>query len=88
MTSRMLTVEHQTRLAVNIIIEDDTGILVYSLLYITTLFTLFKQISRMVSTVSNELSFLVTDYKSALNFTVKVLAISFNSLAYGLGVRL
>jgi hypothetical protein len=88
MTTQTLTLRHQTRLAVNVIIEDDTGVLAYSILLVTRLFTYLWKISQFVMTTRRELSLLVTDFKAALDFTTKVFAIGFNSLAYGLGITL
>jgi hypothetical protein len=88
MTSQSLTLHHQTRLVVNVIIEDDTGALAYSILLITTLFTLLRQVSRFMATTKCELSLLVTDLKAACDFTTKVLAIGFNALTYGLGITI
>ncbi len=88
MTTRQLTLQHQTRLAVNVVIEDDTGMLAFSIVLATSLFTLFCQASRFVAAASYELSTLVSDLKAALDFTAKVLVIGFNALAYGLGVAL
>lgn len=88
MTTRALTFQQQTRLAVNIVIEDDTGILVYSILFVTSLLMHLKKTIQLVIAAKRELSNWTTDFKSALDFTSKVFAIGFNSLAYGLGVRL
>lgn len=88
MTNHALTFQHQTRLAVQIVIEDDTGMLIYSFLFITGLFTHLKKTYQLVITAKRELLGWVIDLKSALDFTSKVFAIGFNSLAYGLGVSL
>lgn len=88
MNKQALTLHHQTRLAVNILIEDDTGVLACSILLITHLFTLFRQASQAVAAIRRECSLLLTDFKAALHFTAKVFAIGFNSLAYGLGIVL
>ncbi len=73
---------------INIIVEDDTGMLAYSLLLVTSLFAYLWKISRFVTTTQRELPLLMADLKAALDFTSKVLAIGFNSLAYGLGITL
>jgi|GEM_PF-2200891 len=86
MNRQALTLHHQTRLAVNILIEDDTGMLAYSILFVTSLFAYIWHISRIVATTRQELCLLVTDLKAAFHFTAKVLTIGFNSLAYGLGI--
>lgn len=88
MTTQSLTLTHQTRLAVNVIIEDDTGVLAFSVLLVTSLFTYLLKVGQFVTVTGQEVSSLVTDCKAALDFTVKVFAIGFNSLAYGLGLTL
>lgn len=87
MTTRSLTPHQQTRIAVNVIIEDDTGMLAFSILFATRLFTLLWQASRFVSAVRHELRAITSDLAAALVFTAKVLAISFNALAFGLGMK-
>ena len=88
MTTQSLALNHQTRIAIQIIIEDDTGLLVFSTALVTSLFTLFWQASQGVSSVKAECSAWVSDIKAALDFTAKVLSIGFNALTYGLGVKL
>lgn len=88
MNTRCLTLCQQTRLAVNIVIEDDTGLLAFSIMLATRLFTLFWQAGQWVSSVNYQLSALTSDVKAALDFTGKVLTIGLNSLAYGLGMNL
>lgn len=88
MTARTLMLRHQTRIAVNVVIEDDTGVLVYSILLVTQLFTFLGRACRLVIAITSELSLLIIDLKAALDFTAKVFVIGFNSLAYGLGVAL
>lgn len=88
MTTHALTLQHQTRMAVHIVIEDDTGMLIFSFLFITNLFTHLKKAHQLVITAKRELLGWVIDLKSALDFTAKVFAIGFNSLVYGLGISL
>ncbi|MBN1991936.1 MAG: hypothetical protein JW953_04485 [Anaerolineae bacterium] len=88
MNTRAITLCHQTRLAVNIVVEDDTGLLAFSIAFATGLFGLFWQVSQWVSVTSYELSASISDVKAALDFTGKVLTIGFNALTYGLGVNL
>lgn len=88
MNTGALTLQHQTRLAVHIVIEDDTGMLIYSLLLVTSLFTHLKKARQLVIAVKRDVSGWVADFKSSLDFTSKVFAIGFNSLVYGLGVKL
>jgi hypothetical protein len=88
MTTRSLTFHQQTRIAVNVIIEDDTGMLAFSILFVTGLFTVCWQISRVVSALKSELSLLAGDLTVAVDFTGKVLVIAFRSLTFGLGLKL
>ncbi len=88
MNTRCLALCQQTRLAVNIVIEDDTGLLAFSIVFVTKLFTLLWNVSQWVSSVSYESSAWVSDVKIALDFTGKVLIIGFSALTYGLGVNL
>jgi hypothetical protein len=88
MNTRCLTLCQQTRLAVKIAIEDDTGLLAFSIVLTTRVFTLFWQAGQWVSSVNYQLSALTSDFKAALDFTGKVLTIGLNSLAYGLGMNL
>jgi hypothetical protein len=88
MTGRKLTLHRQTRLVVNVIIEDDTGALTFSLLVVTRLFTLLWKVSRFVAAVRYETSMLAREMKAALVFTAKVLLIAFSALLFGLGVKL
>jgi hypothetical protein len=88
MTTRAVSFPHQTRLAVSVIIEDDTGTLAFSILLIIKLFKFFWQAGHLIARVYQEGTVLVSDIKAALSFTGKVLAIGFNALAYGLGVQL
>ena len=88
MNTRAVTLCQQTRLAVNIVIEDDTGLLALSIVFVTKLFSLFWNVSQWVSAVNYKSSAWVSDVKAALDFTGKVLTIGFNALTYGLGVNL
>jgi hypothetical protein len=88
MTTQSLTLNHQTRLAVQIVIEDDTGALAFSILLATTLLALFRPIGQIVSATGYEVSTWVSDLKAALSFTGKALVIGFNAMAYGFGVSL
>lgn len=87
MTSRTLTLQQQTRLVINILIEDDTETLACSIFLVTRMLMVIGQVSRWLVATKVELSSLVADVTTALDFTVKILAIGFNSLAYGLGVK-
>ena len=88
MTTAALTLQQQTRIAVKIIIEDETGVLAFSILWVTGLFTLLWRINQWASAFSDELSSLASDLVKALDFTAKVLTIGFTALAFGLGLTL
>ena len=88
MTTRYLTVQHQTSLAVNIIIKDDTGTLALTLLLTTQLFALLWQMGRVATSVIYEMALVFNDFKIALDFSSTIFAIAFRSLMYGLGVRI
>ncbi|MCG3210577.1 MAG: hypothetical protein FOGNACKC_04208 [Anaerolineae bacterium] len=80
----MISLTHQTRIAINLIVEDDTGSVAQFLAALTAVLGLLVMVSRWVSSVIVWLA----DFIEAGSFTVKVLAIGFNSLAFGLGVKL
>lgn len=86
MTSRNLTLYQQTRLAVTIVIEDDTGTLAFSLLLVTGILSFFSWCNRGVATIIREFINLASDVKEAVAFTAKVLTITVVSLGYGLGL--
>jgi hypothetical protein len=88
MSTQLLTLNHQTRIAVQIIIEDDTGLLLFSVSVVTRLFSLLWQASQAVASVWTVCSTWLSDLAAALAFTGKVLVISWNALAFGLGVKL
>ena len=94
MTSRALTLSHQTRLVMNVIIEDDTGMLAFSLLLTTRLFTLFWHTSRLVASVRFELvelaqatGDLINAIGMAASIYLNVAGIVAKSFAFGMGVR-
>jgi hypothetical protein len=72
-------------MAVTIVIEDETGVLAFSLLMITGILALFGQMGRRGSSMLRELKQLVSDVQEAVKFVCKVLLIAVVSLEYGLG---
>lgn len=88
MTIQPLTLNHQTKLTVKIVIEDDAGALACSILLVTQLFTWLWQLSRLASSARYEWLLLTGDLKAAFAFTGKVFVIACHALAYGLGVNL
>ena len=83
--NRQLT--HQTTLAIHILVKDDTGALIFSICLVTKLFCLLWQANCLISSTRRELSMLIGEAKSAIEFTDIVLAICLSSLAYGLGMK-
>jgi len=81
--NRQLT--HQTTLAVYIVVKDDTGALEFSIWFVTKLFCLFWQADRLIYFLRHESSMLISEAKSAIEFTSIVLTICLSSLAYGVG---
>lgn len=88
MNTRCLTLHSQTRLAVQIVIEDDTGTLALSILLTTQVLALLWQLGQPVVSAGYELTAWVQDIQVAISFTAKVLLIGFKALSYGLGVSL
>jgi hypothetical protein len=95
MTTRSLTLNHHTRLAIQIIIEDDTGVLAFSTQWTTKLFTLFWHINRWTSFVSfklTELNRAIADLLDAIGMATSIylaaLEIVTKSFAFGVGMRL
>lgn len=86
MTTKQLTLHHRTRLVVQVLVEDDTGVLAFSILLTTRLFTLFWIFSRFFTSILDELREMHCDLKAAFDFTSKVVAIVLASLAFGSGV--
>ena len=95
MTTQALMFNHQTRLAVNVIIEDDTGILAWTLLQTTRLFTLFWYASRFGASVRFEVVELAKATGDLINAIGMAAAIYLNlvrivakSFAFGMGVQI
>lgn len=87
MNRRKVILAQQTTLTIYVLVKDDTGALAFSILVATKLFTFCYYIGHWALMTKAELSLLVIDLKAAMDFTTKVFAIVFNSLAYGVGVR-
>ncbi|GIK39534.1 MAG: hypothetical protein BroJett011_33670 [Chloroflexota bacterium] len=79
-----MILSHSTRIAVRVIIDDDTGQFVAFLLALTTLITMLIKLAQFVS----EVVLLVNDFVEATHFTSTVFIIGFKSVAYGVGMRL
>ncbi len=83
-----LTLNHQTKFMINVIVEDDTGTLAFCLSFVTSLFALCFRIIQCVSSIGYEFVMVTTDVSQALSFTTKVFTIAFVSLGFGLGVTI
>lgn len=71
-----------TRIAVQLVVEDDSGQVVAFLTVLTTLLGILLKVGTPVY-------HFVTDWAAAITFTAKVWSIWFNAFAYGvLGLRL
>lgn len=76
-------VMHSTRIAVQIVVDDDTGNVAALILAITVLINLFLQFGHFVSMIL----LLTNDFVEAAQFTAAVFTIGFRSLAWGMGMR-
>ena len=82
----MMTLQHQTRIAVQFVVDDNTGRIVQFITAITALIQLLISFGQFVSNTA----LLVCDIVEAVSFTAKVWAIWFDAFSFGLfgaGVR-
>lgn len=86
MTVKSLTLRQQTRLAITILIEDDTGTLAMSLVLVTGLMWWLWQTGQTIAGLYRRLAGWAQDFYEAITFTYKVTSIWVTALAYGLGV--
>lgn len=83
--SHALTLQSSTRIAVQVIVEDETGRVVAFLAALTTLIGMLVGVGHFVAYVVG----LVQDIHEAITFVNRVYIIIFKALAYGfLGVNL
>jgi hypothetical protein len=68
-TVKNITLNQQTTVAMHLIIEDDTGVLAFSILVATKLFAYFWHLIKWAVMTKNEMSLLFTDFKASLDFT-------------------
>jgi hypothetical protein len=80
----MITLSHNTRIAVQIAVDDDSGSVAALIMALTALVTLLVKLGSLITWAA----LLVGDFVEAAQFTNALFAIGFKSLAYGLGVRL
>ncbi len=80
----MNALAHQTRIAVNVIVDDDTGSVTE---FLTALTALIGLLLLAAATIKPVFVF-AGDLLAAADFTIKVLAIGLSALAFGLGVNL
>jgi len=75
-------VQHTTRIAINLIVEDDTGNVTELLTTLTALVSLLAGVSQFIA----KTIIFFGDLLESAQFTFKVFCIGVNSLAFGLGV--
>lgn len=81
----MITLASTTRIAVHVLVDDDTGNIAALILALTALVNLLVKVGQFVS----EAALLVSDVAEAARFTSTVFTIGVKSLAFGfVGVRL
>jgi hypothetical protein len=80
----MITLTHTTRIAVQIVVDDDTGNVAALIMALTAFVSLLVKLGSLV----NETALLIGDFVEAFRFTNAVFTIGFKSLAFGMGVRL
>lgn len=78
------TLLHQTRFAIQVVIEDDTGTIAAFLAAITALLDLAVEFGHGLATVI----LTIIDLVEAVAFILTVWGIGLRSLAYGIGLRL
>lgn len=79
----MMTLQHQTKIAIYIAVDNGPDNLNALIAAITTLIQLLISFGQFVSNTAS----LVCDIVEAVSFTAKVWAIWFNAFSFGLGVR-
>lgn len=79
----MMTLTHQTRIAISIVIDDEAGQLTNLLVALTALIGLLLTAGRLISEVYTY----TCDVVEAVRFTSQVWEIWLRALAFGLGVR-
>ena len=79
----MMTLTHQTRIAISLVIDDEAGQLADFLAVMTALIGLLLTAGRFVSEVYTY----ICDVVEAVRFTTQVWEIWIKALAFGLGVR-
>ena len=88
MAAQLTVFNQQTRIAVNILIEDDTGVAAFSITVIIKVLALLRRLFCFVTRTRHELGLFIRDVQIATDFTVKILIIALKSLLFGLGVKL
>lgn len=80
----MTALAHSTRIAVTVVIQDDTGRVASFLVALAALVGLLVQLGHFVAYVAG----VVADVIDAVTFASRIWVIGFKSLAFGLGVNL
>ena len=76
----MMTLQHQTRIAVQFVVDDNTGRIVQFITAITALIQLLISFGQFITNAA----LLICDIIEAVNFTAKVWSIWFNAFNFGL----
>jgi len=74
------TLMHQTKIAVQIVVEDDTGTVTDFLTVLTLMIGMLVSFGQFVVSAA----LLISDFTEAVSFTLKVWGIGLRALAYGL----
>ena len=77
----MTALAHRTRIAVHVVIADDTGQIADLVLIIAALVEVLMMVWRVASVVA----VLIRDVTEAVDFTIKVVIIGIKAIAYGFG---
>lgn len=81
----MITLAHSTRIAVQIVVDDDTGNVATLIMALTVMVNMLVKLGQFI----NELALWMCDFVEAVRFTQTVFTIGLKSFTYGLtGVSL
>jgi hypothetical protein len=75
----MMTLAHSTRIAVQIVVDDDTGNVAALIMALTVLVNMLVKLGQFI----NELALWVSDFAEAVRFTYTVFTIGLKSFTYG-----
>lgn len=80
----MMIFANSTRIAVQVVVDDDTGSAAALIMALAALVSLLVKFGSLIQ----EAALLIGDFVEAARFTNAVFAIGLKSLAYGMGVKL